>query len=328
MRNVIALTDEQLGCSTRAEPTVAAWVLNFSASFSSMDEWLSVAESQVRAAAEQGTDIFVMPEYVSDAWLSFAPPEAVQPDAEPWQAVQGMRFLAAMQDMAARYGMMIVAGTFCVPLEDGTWRNRCHVFLPDGSLQVQDKLHLMPDERATAGLEEGDAIHLIEWNGLRIAIVICLDIQIPGAVHTLLQDEQPDLVIIPSMTIRQSGFNRVFTCAAARAVELHCPVFVMGGVGSHAGRGYTETNVSGAALFIPCEVAFGMDGKRDSVGPFAEMEERNGCLFVAQDVPVYACHAARESERCEAWYLPHHQKTLEVAGVAPKQAVRLVGVAA
>lgn len=327
MRNVISLPAGQLGCPTVSEPTIAAWVLNFSARFSDMEEWLSVAESQIRAASAQGADIFVMPEYVSDSWLSFAPPEAVQPVSEPWQAAQGARFLGAMQDMAARYEMMIVAGTFCVPLEDGTWRNRCHTFMPDGTCAVQDKLHLMPDERATEGLEEGDAIHLIDWNGLRIAIVICLDIQIPAAIHALLQEGQPDLVIIPSMTIRQSGFNRVFTCAAARAVELHCPVFVMGGVGSHSFRGDVETNVSGAALFIPCEVAFGMDGKRESMGPFAELSEREGRLFVAHDVPVQACRAAREDERCEAWYLPHHLKPVGVASVEAKLSV-CVGVAA
>lgn len=48
----------------------------------------------------------------------------------------------------------------------------------NGELIVQDKLFLTPWETQFAG---GKALQLIEFAGLRIAVIICLDIEIPNS---------------------------------------------------------------------------------------------------------------------------------------------------
>ena len=314
MRVAVSAGENILRCE---EPTVAAWVNNYSTRYASMDDWLSVAEAQIAAAAGEGARIFLFPELISEAWLCFARREDILPSSTRWQAEQGEIFLEAMRRFAHQYDMLIVAGTFLQRGEEGGWRNRASVLFPDGREEYQDKLHLMPDERELAGLEGGEAIRLIHFEGMKIAIVICLDVQIPKAIHTLHETgNHPDLILVPSMTVRRAGYNRVFTCSAARAIELHCPVIVVGGVGSFDFRDEVETNVSGAALFIPCETVFGMDGKREGIGPLDESDEAAGHLFIARHVPVFACQIAREDGLCEAWYLPNHRLPVFVEDTA------------
>jgi predicted amidohydrolase len=86
----------------------------------------------------------------------------------------------------------------------------------------QDKLHLTPWESA---FSPGDTLHLWHFAGLRIAVIICLDIEIPE-LSARLRDEEVDLILCPSATETVLGVERVDRCASARAVELGCHVAV------------------------------------------------------------------------------------------------------
>lgn len=295
------------------EPTVAAWVNNYATRYSSMEDWLAAAEAQIAQAADEGARIFLFPELISEAWLGFAEKAQVLPSSKSWQAAQGVVFLNEMRRCAREYKLLIVAGSILHETDSGVWRNRSTILFPDGTEDYQDKLHLMPDEREIAGLGEGQGLRMIKFEGMNIAVIICLDIQIPRTAHMLMESGlQPDLILVPSMTVRRAGFNRVSTCAAARAIELHCPVVIVGGVGAYSYREALETNYSGAAVFIPCETVFGMDGDREMIGPFEHMEEEEGRLFIARQVPVFACQEARKNSLCEAWHLPNHLIPVEV----------------
>lgn len=305
------ITSTQILDSGQPEPTIAAWITNYATRYNSMAAWLAMVETHIAEAHRQGARIFLMPEYVSEAWLGFATPEETLPSSKLWQAQQAEIFIKSIQAMAPKYDMLIVAGSMLMQESATEWRNRAPIIMPDGTVYYQDKLHLMPDEREIDKLGTADDFHLITWNGIKIVVCICLDTQITRNFVELVKQE-PDLILIPSMTIYEAGFNRIFTCAAARAVEMHCPVVVVGGVGTFDYRGEPEPNTSGAALFTPCEISMGMNGKKQMIGPFAALQEPDGLLFVAHDVPVHTCRAARQAQACDAWNMDNHLKPVGV----------------
>jgi predicted amidohydrolase len=297
--------------STPSAPTLAAWIPNFEARFASMDEWWAMFSQLAATAAKAGSTMLVLPEYMSECWLSFCPPERAKPKTDQWLLEQGNIALPRIAELAKSLNMIIVAGTMLLKGEDGQWRNRCSIFLPDGRHEFQDKLCMMPTERSKVGLLPGDTLRVFEHQGLRFAVLICLDIQNPRLASQLIE-KSPDLLIVPAQTMYRSGFTRVFRCAAARAVELHCPVLTTGGVGTITIRGESEPNTGGAELFLPAEAKFGYDGKRHGLGPFAHLEPREGLLYIAPAVPVAACREDRANTRCEAWHPVNHARTLDV----------------
>jgi predicted amidohydrolase len=160
-----------------------------------------------------------------------------------------------------------------------------------------DKLVATPPE-----LPDGDwpiacgaALTLIEWMGLKLAFLICLDVELP-AIAAKLEGEAIDLLIVPSMTGALSGYHRVFDCAKARAIELFASVAVVGGIGEMAWN--LGPNCAGASVFVPCETELGSTGRLASVGPLAQIDGP-GPLMMA-DVPVGAVRRLRAAGP-EAW---------------------------
>ncbi len=294
--------------------TLAAWVPNFEAKFASMDDWLAMFSRITAQAAAAGAELFLLPEYLSECWLSWCPKARFKPSTDAFLAEQATIAYAHMAKLAKQHKMMIVGGTAILTDKQGKRRNRCTVITPDGKIGFQDKMAMMPDERdRKAGpLTSGEGVRLFNWKGYKVAVVICLDIQIPRLALTMLEQGHPDLIVIPSMTTYRSGFTRVFSGAAARSIELHCPVLVTGGVGTITARGEAEPNTSGAGIFLPCEAQYGYTGRREVIGPFEHLYLAEGELFVAKNVPIANCKADRQLGRCEAWHPSNHTRKLKV----------------
>ena len=106
---------------------------------------------------------------------------------------------------------------------------------------------LTPNERNAEGwlLRPGDTVTVMNWNGWRVATLVCLDIELP-ALAAKLAPLDLDLILVPSMTERLSGSSRVFGCAKARAVELMCAVAATGAVGMPS-RGEPDRGNTGRA---------------------------------------------------------------------------------
>ena len=118
-----------------------------------------------------------------------------------------------------------------------------------------------------------------------------------------------DLIIIPAKTDMITGYNRVFGCARARAIELQTVVCVLGAVGVPFGKPLTDTGVGGASVFLPCDVGVALDGIHSSLEPQTAVMMTSHTL-VATDIPVGACRRLRnghaEAEVCPAnWDADH-----------------------
>lgn len=265
--------------------TVALWATNLSAPVNGVAGWVSRIEAKMAEAAAAGARILLMPEYACEQWLSFKP-EGLKPAQEiGWMAGLAAEALELLKPLPAKHGVALLAGTMPWPADDG-FRNRAWLMLPDGRAIPQDKLALTPGEQDPDSwrLATGDAISIVEWDGLKLATLVCLDVEMP-ALSSLLAPEGLDLLLVPSMTCYLSGYARVFGCARARAVELMSAVAVTGCIGAAPGTTQNDRNVSGCAVYIPCETDLGFTGEFASVGPM-ETDDGDGPLMIARDVPV------------------------------------------
>jgi predicted amidohydrolase len=284
--------------------TVALWATNLAVSLNGTAGWAAAVDAQMAEARAQGARLFVMPEYACTQWLSFAP-DGLTPDREiAWMADQAEAALAAVRPLARRHDMALLAGSMPVaaqdaPADGAQHVNRAWLFLPDGRALHHDKLVLTPGERDPKAwnLRPGDRVRIVEWEGLRITPLICLDIEMPSLAARLAPLDL-DLIVVPSMTAYRSGFNRVFDCAKARAVELMASVCAVGAIGVPAPMERRESNTSGAAVFVPCETALGMTGTAGRIGPWDHVEGP-GPMLVAE-VPVGAVRRMRHGT-AEAW---------------------------
>lgn len=265
--------------------TVALWAANLGAGWPDRAAFLQAAERQMARARAAGAELLSMPEHLAEAWLVWAPEELPETREIAWMADEAEVLLPELFARARRHGLALSAGTVPVRVGPGRYRNRAHLQLPEGPLHVQDKLTMTPDERDPAAwmLEPGDALRIVAWRGLRLAVLVCLDVEQPGLAARLRADP-PDLLLVPTDTAAASGHARVVACARARAVELACAVAVAGGVGTIP-RPPARPNVSGAALFVPCETRLGSSGVWAELGPLAATTG-DGPLLLARNVPL------------------------------------------
>ncbi|MBI3497599.1 MAG: nitrilase [Proteobacteria bacterium] len=280
--------------------TLALWATNLGQPLVSLDEWIDQAIHRIEEAAAGGVDLIMLPEWVAAHFLAFAPP-GLEPAGEvAFMAAQAPKALAALADAVWSTGITLLAGSMPAAQANG-FVNRAHLITP-GATYTQDKLCLTPWEQRADGwlVRPGDALKIIPWRGLRLAIAVCLDVEQP-ALAARLQQAKPDLLLVPSMTDLASGYTRVFACARARAIELMCPVAVVGTVGVQRINGLSEPNTSGAAVYVPAEPELG------STGIFAEHPMTTECvglgpLLIARGVPVGQCRRLRGAGAgAEAW---------------------------
>lgn len=295
--------------------TVALWATNLEPPAGSLAAWAAAVEARMAEASAAGARLLVLPEFACAQWLSFAPLGLPLDQHIPWLASLTADALAAMAPLPARYDMALLPGTLPFAVPDpvsGAVRhvNRAWLLTPDGGSATQDKLCLTPSEQNPQGwlLSPGDSVTVVTWEGLRIAIVVCLDVELT-ALWARLATLDLDLILVPAKTDLLSGYYRVFGCAKARAIELQTVVCAVGAVGSPLGSPAVDTVVGGAAAFLPCEVSLGSIGVAAALEPHAATAGLSP-LLLAHQLPLGHCrrlrHGAAEAEVWPgAWSADH-----------------------
>ena len=304
--------------------TAAFWATNLEPPSPSLAAWVAGVEARLAEASAAGARLLVMPEFACAQWLSFAPVGLPLHQQVPWLGSLAAEALAALRPLAAQYGVALLPGTmpFAVAGPNGevaaSHLNRAWLLLPDGTAFHQDKLCLTPSEENPDAwlLTPGDTVNVITWDGLRVAIVVCLDIELTALWARLAQLDL-DLILVPAKTDMLSGYYRVFGCAKARAIELQTVVCAVGAVGSPLGHPVVDTVVGGAAAFLPCEATLGSIGVAAALEPHSAASGLSPFL-VAEKLPVAHCrdlrHGAAEAEVWPgAWTAEH----LKIADPAP-----------
>jgi predicted amidohydrolase len=294
------------------------WAANLEAATPDLASWLLRLEQRMAGAAARGSQMLVLPEFSCAQWLSFAPPDLPASGQLGWLAETAAVALPSMASLATTYNISLLPGTLPVLVSEQAgvpgYANRAMLLTPEGGAFHQDKLSLTPlEENSASGVTvRGDRVNVIEWNGLRVAIAVCLDVEYT-ALWARLGQLDLDLVLVPAKTDMITGYNRVFGCARARAIELQTAVCAAGAVGEPLGHPATDTGVGGAAAYLPCDVSLHLDGVFAALLPQAAVHGTDPVLVV-QNLPVGQCRRIRnggaEAEVCPASWPADH---LEIA---------------
>ena len=223
------------------------WTFDVGAEASTPAAYADLMVSRVIESWDDGADIVLFPEF---SWMGLS--RFVESKAELngisqlyWEVLWPL-----LVQQLRRKDKMAVLGTVPFATEDGSILNRAPIILGEATGH-QDKLHLTPWETV---LMAGNVLRIWEFGGLKIAVVICLDIEVPE-LAALLRGRGVDLILVPSATETTLGMERVGRCASARSVELCCHV----GVAHLVGRGASELiddNVGRVAWFSPSQSLF------------------------------------------------------------------------
>ncbi len=261
-------------------------LLAFDAGFpcASPAEFAEKVADLVEQSWDEGADVALLPEFL---WLGL---ERFVGKTEPLAEVAALfhdQLWPELRRRLVRPGKAAVLGT--VPFSDagGTLRNRAMI-LTEGRILHQDKIHLTPWEAAFGG---GGPLRVWSLGGVRMAVVICLDIEIPE-ISAALRGAEIDLILVPSATESPMGVERIGRCADARAVELCCHVGVCHLLGKTESI-LIDENIGRLAAFSPSQAAFADRPRRDESPVFAEGFHR---LAVEFDIAALRRHRADREE--------------------------------
>ena len=261
--------------------TIALWATNLEPPLASLADWTARVEARMAEAHAAGAGLLAMPEFACAQWLSFAPPGLAPQDQVPWLAGMAEQALPALQQLPARYGVALLPGTMPFAIADRG----------DGAPGHLNRAWL---------LTPGTQVNVVSWLGLRVAIVICLDIEFTSLFSRLARLDL-DLILVPAKVDLLSGYYRVLGCAKARAIELQTAVAVVGAVGSPLGQPALDTVVGAAAVFIPCETSLGVTGIAAALDPLPATTGASPVLY-AHHVPLGACRRIRHGgAEAEVW---------------------------
>ncbi|WP_019123463.1 carbon-nitrogen hydrolase family protein [Brevibacillus massiliensis] len=261
---------------------------------SSFEQFAEQAESHVQIGADFGAKFLLFPELFTTQLLSIAP------DRDPLRAIRSLdayteAYIVLFTRLAKEHNLYIIAGTHVGSLETkpGLY-NAAYLFAPDGSRQVQEKVHLTPTEKNDWKLDAGDAFRVFETEYGKIAIVICYDIEFPEAVSTVVQ-KGAELLFCPSCTDDEQGFYRVRFTSHARTIEHQVSVAVTGTVGYLPNVRYMESNVGQAAILVPCDVPFPPQG-------IVNQGIKNEEMVIFGDVDLSMLREIRENGSVRPWH--------------------------
>src|SRR3712207_6292903 len=163
--------------------SVALWATNLEIPAGSLPAWLAFIEARMMEVRAAGCRLLMLPEFACAQWLSFAPAGLPLAQQVSWLASVANEALTALRPLSAKHDVALLPGTMPHGLPDRAGQptryvNRAWLFLPNGQEFFQDKICLTPSEQNPEGwsLTPGEQVNIVEWEGLRLSIIICLDV--------------------------------------------------------------------------------------------------------------------------------------------------------
>jgi predicted amidohydrolase len=222
------------------------------------EQFWNLLQSKVEEAANEKADLLVFPEYTTSHLLSIVPAMNHEEACSYLDSFTDA-YRKFFQAASAKANMVILGGTNICKGEGG-FVNKATLFFPDGRMEMQDKVHLTPEERQEWKLVPGNELNIIRTQWGNLAILTCYDIEFPE-LSRIAADQGAELILCPSYTETAYGYNRVRNTCQARSIENQIFVALSGVVGElsevrvQVDRGHCQ-----AGLFAPCDYPFPPDG--------------------------------------------------------------------
>ena len=235
-----------------------------------VEEFFSNVEYFVDVAADYRVDFVVFPELFTLQLLAVE-----KRKLSPAESIESLtrhtpRFVKALSEMAMRYNINIIGGSHPTRADDDDIQNVAYVFLRDGSVHFQEKIHPTPNERYWWNIKGGDEVHAIQTDCGPIGVLICYDSEFPELSRRLV-DEGAKILFVPFCTDNRQSYMRVRYCAQARAIENQCYVVMSGNVGNLPNVENMDVQYAVSAILTPCDFPFARDGVAEEASENVEI---------------------------------------------------------
>jgi predicted amidohydrolase/ribosomal protein S18 acetylase RimI-like enzyme len=264
-------TQQTKGYGGRLPDTVRVGTVQYmQRKVSSFEEFLEFVEYFVDVVADYKGDFVVFPELFTLQLLSI---ESQQ--LSPIESIEALtkytpRLKDAIHDLAIRYNINIIGGTHPTRVPSGRVENISYVFLRDGSVHQQPKIHPTPNEVYWWNIEGGSVLNAIETDCGPIGVLICYDSEFPELARHLT-DQGVQILFVPFCTDERQSYLRVRYCCQARAVENQCFVVMAGNVGNLPNVANMDIQYAQSCILTPCDFPFARDGVAADTTPNVEM---------------------------------------------------------
>lgn len=236
----------------------------------SFDQFMGQVEYFIDVAADYRSDFILFPELFTMPLVS-AEEGAVPPEeAVRRVASHTEQFVERMRTLALSYNVNIIGGSHVTEMEGGEIENICYVFLRDGSVHAQSKLHPTPSERNWWKIKGGHGLSAIDTDCGPIGVLICYDSEFPEAARQLA-DQGALILFVPFCTDERQGYQRVRICSHARAIENQMYVVLAGMVGNLPDVENMDIHYAESCILTPCDFPFARDGIAAAAAPNTEM---------------------------------------------------------
>jgi predicted amidohydrolase/GNAT superfamily N-acetyltransferase len=225
----------------------------------SFSEFMHNVEYFVDVTSDYRCDFVVFPELFTLQLLALE-----KSKLSPAQSIEALTrytplFIEAMRNLAISYNINIIGGSHPTRTDDGEIQNVAYVFLRDGSVHAQEKIHPTPNERNWWNIQGGDTLSAIPTDCGPIGVLICYDSEFPELARRLV-DEGARLLFVPFCTDNRQGYMRVRYCSQARAIENQCYVVMSGNVGNLPNVENMDIQYAQSCILTPCDFPFARDG--------------------------------------------------------------------
>jgi predicted amidohydrolase len=226
-------------------------------------DWAEYAAKQERWVAEAagaGARLLVFPEYGAME-LAALDPATMSDLAASIDSVSALlpQVDALHAELAARYGVHILAASAPRRDDDGKARNAARLFVPNGKSATQDKLVMTRFEREIWHISPGAPLRLFETALGRVGVIICYDSEFPLLARALIE-AGAEVLLVPSCTDSAHGYWRVRIGAQARALEGQCYTVQSPTVGMADWSPAVDENHGAAGVFGPPDHGMPADG--------------------------------------------------------------------
>ncbi len=236
----------------------------------SFQEYESIVEYFIGVAADYKCDFVVFPEFVTMSLLSI-----IGKKLEPIPSLEHLGqytepFIKFMSEASVRYNINIIGGTHMLKDEQDNMKNVCFVFLRDGSVHRQEKIHPTPTEKEWWNVKGGDKLSVINTDRGPIGILICYDSEFPELTRHLV-DQGAKIIFVPFATDTRQGYLRVRYCCQARTIENQCYFVLSGNTGNLPRVQNMDINYGQSCILTPSDFSFARDGIAAETDSNAEM---------------------------------------------------------
>ncbi|GGE41112.1 hydrolase YhcX [Marinicauda pacifica] len=245
----------------RPDPqTVRVAAVQFQArAVDSVREFERNVEYFVDVCSDYKADFCVFPEMFTVALLSLEKKKLTPQESIEALTRHTPRFLEFMSKLAVRYNINIVGGSHPTKTDDGDIQNVAYIFLRDGSIHSQEKIHPTPNEKYWWNIKGGDFVHAIPTDCGPVGVLICYDMEFPELARRMA-DEGARIIFCPYATDDRTSHLRVRYCSHARAIENQVFVVTAGNVGNLPDVENMDINYAESAVITPCDFPFARDG--------------------------------------------------------------------